>query len=123
MKIGFTVGEVEQHQMELLFDQPTGDLRITMDGTPVLQDTPMVVRGPAKRYELKIGKREKHKLALQLTFEDEQTRLSEQAQSDPAYQLSFGDAPCPDQEQGEECPDWPIQVIPRLSLMVTTVSD
>ncbi|MGE5073507.1 MAG: hypothetical protein ACM3MF_08775 [Anaerolineae bacterium] len=121
MKIGFTVGAIEQHRMELLFDQPTGDLRITMDGTPVLHDTPTLVRGPVKRYELKIGKREKHKLALQLTFEDERARLLEQEQSDPTYQLSFSDAPC--DEQGEECPDWPVLVVPRFSLMVTAVGD
>ena len=76
MKIGFTVGEHEQHQMELLFDQPSGDLRIMMDGTQVLRDTPTLVLGPVKRYELKIGQREKHKLALQLTFEDEPSRRS-----------------------------------------------
>ena len=50
MKIGFTVGEIEQHQMELSFDQPSGDLRIMMDGTQVLQDSPAVIRGPVKRY-------------------------------------------------------------------------
>ena len=122
MKIGFTVGEMEQHQMELLFDQPSGDLRIMMDGTQVLQDSPAVIRGPVKRYELKIGEREKHRLALQLTFEDEQTRLQELEQGDLlAFQLSFGDAPC--QDEGEECPGWPIQTFPRVSLMVSTIGD
>ncbi len=122
MKIGFTVGEVEQHQLELLFDQPTGDLRIMMDGTPVLQDTPTLVRGPVKRYELKIGQREKHKLALQLTFEDERTRLQELGESDQlAFQLSFHDAPS---QNGDEQPvPWPFQPIPRVSLMVSAVGD
>ncbi len=120
MKIGFTVGEMEQHQMELLFDQPSGDLRIMMDGTQVLQDSPRRVRGPAKRYELKIGEREKHRLALQLTFEDEETRLRELEEGDLlAFQLSFGDAPC--QGESEECPEWPIQAIPRVSLMVSAI--
>ena len=122
MKIGFTVGEVEQHQMELLFDQPSGDLRIMMDGAQVLQDTPTLVMGPIKRYELKIGQREKHRLALQLTFEDEQSRLQKLDEDGPsAYQLSFGDAPC--QDAPEECPDWPTQAIPGVSLMVTAVGD
>ncbi len=122
MKIGFTVGEVEQHQMELSFDQPTGDLRITMDGTPVLQDTPTVVRGPAKRYELRIGQREKHKLALQLTFEDEQSRLAEIERSEGlAFQLSFGDELS--KVVDEEPSTWVIPATPRISLMVTAVGD
>ena len=124
MKIGFTVGEVEQHQLELLFDQPSGDLRIMMDGTQVLQDSPTLVRGrrPVKRYELKIGQREKHRLALQLTFEDEQSRQQELEEIDAlAYQLSFRDAPS--QEEKEEPVVWPFQAIPRVSLMVSAVGD
>ncbi len=122
MKIGFTIGEVEQHQLELLFDQPSGDLRIMMDGTQVLRDSPTLVRGPVKRYELKIGEREKHKLALQLTFEDEQTRLRELEETDAlAFQLSFRDAPSQDEE--EQPIAWPYQAIPRVSLMVSAVGD
>ena len=122
MKIGFTIGEHEQHQMELLFDQPSGDLRIMMDGTQVLRDTPTLVLGPVKRYELKIGKREKHKLALQLTFEDEQTRLQELEETDAlAFQLSFRDAPSQDEE--EQPIAWPFQPIPRVSLTVSAVGD
>ncbi len=121
MKIGFTVGEVEQHQLELLFDQPSGDLRIMMDGTQVLRDSPTLVRG-SKRYELKIGEREKHKLALQLTFEDEQSRLQELEETDAlAFQLSFRDAPSQDEE--EQPIAWPFQAIPRVSLMVSAVGD
>ncbi len=122
MKIGFTVGEVEQHQMELLFDQPSGDLRIMMDGTQVLRDSPTLIRGPVKRYELKIGHREKHKLALQLTFEDEQTRLQELEEADAsAFQLSFRDAPS--QSEEDQPVAWPFQAIPRFSLMVSPVGD
>ena len=71
MKIGFIVGTLEQHQMELSFDQATGDLRILLDGSPVLQDTPRLAKTPIKRYELSIGEYEKHSLALQLTYGDE----------------------------------------------------
>lgn len=70
MNIGFIVGTLEQHQMELSFDQTTGDLRILMDGAPVLEDSPRLARNPVKQYELYIGSGEKHKLALQLTYAD-----------------------------------------------------
>ncbi len=71
MKIDFIVGTLEQHQMELSFDHRRGDLRILMDGTPVLQDTPRLARNSIKRYELNIGSSEQHKLALQLAYGDE----------------------------------------------------
>jgi hypothetical protein len=71
MKIGFTVGELEQHQMELSFDQPSGDLCILMDGIQVLQDSPALTIEPVKCYELSIGEQEKHVLAFQLTYGDE----------------------------------------------------
>ncbi len=102
MKIGFIVGEIEQHQMELTFDQPSGDLRILLDGTQVLQDSPTLVSEPVKQYELSIGEQERHKLALQLTY-GEQT----------------------DEIPGEEPSGLPIPVlpIPRLSLKLTAISD
>lgn len=71
MKIGFTVGEIEQHQMELSFDRSSGDLRILLDGTQVLQDSPALTIEPVKCYELSIGEQEKHLLAFQLTYGDE----------------------------------------------------
>ncbi len=68
MRIGFTVGEIERHEMELSFDQASGDLLVTMDGTQVLQDSPVLSIEPIKSYELAVGECEKHKLALQLTY-------------------------------------------------------
>jgi hypothetical protein len=71
MKIEFIVGTQEQHQMELSFDHRKGDLRILMDGTPVLQDSPRLAHNSVKHYELNIGDCEKHTLALQLAYGDE----------------------------------------------------
>ncbi len=95
MKIDFTVGEIEQHQMELSFDQVSGDLRILMDGTQVLQDCPAMAVEPIS-YELNVGEEERHRLA---------------------FQLAFGEMPC------EFCDDAGIQATPRLSLMVSAISD
>jgi hypothetical protein len=72
MKIGFVVGEVEQHQMELSFDQQSGALLIMMDGCEVLQDSPLLTIKAARSYELSIGEEEKHRLALQLTYGGDQ---------------------------------------------------
>jgi hypothetical protein len=55
MKIGFTVGEIEQHDMELSFDQTSGDLLIMMDGTKVLQDSRALAIEPIRRYEINVG--------------------------------------------------------------------
>ncbi len=71
MKIGFIVGEIEQHQMELSFDQKSGDLLILLDGTQVLQDSPVLSEEPSKTYELSVGDAEKHTLALELTYGDQ----------------------------------------------------
>jgi hypothetical protein len=71
MKIGFIVGENERHEMELSFDQSTGELRMLMDGIQVLQDAPRLAKGPVKRYELAVGEGEKHWLAVQLSYGDE----------------------------------------------------
>ncbi len=71
MKIGFIVGDSEQHEMELSFNPVSGDLRILMDGTPVLEVWPELARSLIKRYELNVGEHEKHRLALQLTYGDE----------------------------------------------------
>jgi hypothetical protein len=80
------------------------------------------VRRKVKRYELRIGEREKHKLALQLTFEDEAGRLRQEEQREAdALQLSFADQAC--EGASEECPDWPLQVTPRVSLLVTAAGD
>ncbi len=71
MKIGFVIGEMEQHQMELSYDQPSGDLRLVMDGTEVLQDSPTPAMKPVKSYELSVGEQEKHLLTFQLTYGDQ----------------------------------------------------
>ncbi len=71
MKIGFIVGENEQHQMELSFDQASGALLLLVDGTQVLQDSPVLSVEPTKTYELSVGDCEKHRLALQLTYGDQ----------------------------------------------------
>ena len=75
MKIGFVIGETEQHQMELTFDQLTGDLTILMDGTQVLQDSPAWAAQPTQSYEFSIGDAEKHRLAFQLSYGHEPTGL------------------------------------------------
>ncbi len=93
MRVDFTVGEAEQHQMELSFDQASGDLRILMDGTPVLQDSPSITVKPFN-YELNVGAEERHRLALQIAY----TELPSEP-SDPA-----------------------VQAAPRLSLTVTAIS-
>ncbi len=98
MKIDFTVGEIERHQMELSFDQVSGDLYLLMDGTQVLQDSPTIAVEPIS-YELSVGAEERHKLA---------------------FQLAFGEMPC---EFCDGSIDDGIQATPRLSLMVSAISD
>ena len=71
MKFDFTVGEIEQHRMELSFDQTSGDLTILMDGTQVLADSPKLTTEPVKCYELNIGEGEQHKLAFMLSRTDD----------------------------------------------------
>ncbi len=71
MKVEFIVGTLEQHQMELSFDQRKGDLRILMDGAPVLQDSPRLAHNSTRHYELNIGDCEKHTLNLLLGYIDE----------------------------------------------------
>jgi hypothetical protein len=71
MKIGLTIGETEQHQMELSFDQKSGDLTVLMDGTRILQDSTPLANEPPKRYELSVGDLEKHRIAFQLSYRDE----------------------------------------------------
>src|SRR5512146_112006 len=68
MNIGFIVGESEKHQMEISFDQSTGDLHMLMDGTSVLHDLARLTKDLIKHYELSIGALEKHLLALELTY-------------------------------------------------------
>jgi len=68
MNIGFIIGETEQHEMELSFDQITGDLCMLMDGTQVLHEMPRLANDPVQHYELYVGDGEKHRLALQLTY-------------------------------------------------------
>lgn len=72
MKIGFVVGEVEQHHMELSFDQQSGALLIMMDGNELLQDSTRLSTRTPRNYELSIGEAEKHRLALQLTYGGDQ---------------------------------------------------
>ncbi len=93
MRIDFTVGELEQHVMELSFDQSSGDLRILMDGAQLLQDFPSITTQPVS-YELSVGNEERHRLALQL-----------------AYGL----------EEADRLHPAPV-AIPRLSLMVTALT-
>ena len=71
MKIDFTVGEIEQHRMELSFDQMSGDLTILMDGTHVLTDSPKLTSEPVKCYELNVGEGEPHKLTFKLSRADD----------------------------------------------------
>lgn len=93
MKIDFIVGEIERHEMELSFDQRSGDLRLLMDGTQLLQDRPSLAVRPVC-YELNVGNEERHKLAFQVAYGRDD--------SDPHY---FG-----------------FLEIPRLSLMVTALA-
>ncbi len=69
MKIGLIVGQTEQHQMELSFDHVSGALRVLLDGTLVLEDSPKLVKNKVTDYELSVGDHEKHKLALHLAYE------------------------------------------------------
>ena len=68
MRIDFMIGELEPHQMELSFDQMSGDLQILMDGAQVLHDSPVLATQPVKSYELSVGECEKHRLGFQLTY-------------------------------------------------------
>ena len=70
MNIGFIIGQAEQHEMELSFDQTTGDLRMSMDGTQVLHEMPRLAKDPIQHYEFYVGDGEKHRLALKLTYGD-----------------------------------------------------
>lgn len=93
MRIDFTVGEIEQHVLELSFDQSSGDLTIMMDGAQLLQDSPAITAQPVS-YEFRVGNEERHRLALQ---------------------LGYG------QEQGDRLHPAPM-AIPRLSLFVTALA-
>jgi hypothetical protein len=96
MKIEFIVGKLEQHEVVLSFDHHKGDLRILMDGAPVLQDSPRLTHNSIKHYEINVGNSEKHRLALQLAYADQ-----------PGI--------------GEE-PGTAVQAAPRLSLAVTAIA-
>ena len=93
MRIDFTVGDLEQHLMELSFDQGSGDLRIMMDGAMLFQDVPAITVEPVS-YEFSVGNEERHRLA---------------------FQLAYG------QEEGDRLHPAPLAV-PRLSLMVTALT-
>jgi len=70
MRIEFTIGGTEPHQMQFSFDQTFGDLIIVMDGVQVLQDSAKLAREAVKSYELSVGDCEKHRLAFQLMYGD-----------------------------------------------------
>jgi hypothetical protein len=68
MKFNFTVGDTEKHQMKFSLDQLSGDLNILLDGNRVVKDYRRASSGPVKRYDLDVGKREKHRVSFQVAF-------------------------------------------------------
>ena len=71
MKFNFAVGKAEAHELEFTLDRVSGDLKILLDGTKVVQDSQKqsadldVIR----RYELNVGEAEKHKVAFMVAFD------------------------------------------------------
>jgi hypothetical protein len=73
MKFNFTVGDKERHQMEFSLDRSSGDLRILLDGRPVVKDVRTMSHKPVKHYDLDVGRGEKHKLSFTVAYDREAT--------------------------------------------------
>jgi hypothetical protein len=65
MQFEFNVGTQEQHKVHFSFDQFSGDLKILVDGTPVMQDLRLLSLSLVKRYEFNVGTQEPHKVAIE----------------------------------------------------------
>jgi hypothetical protein len=73
MKFNFTVGDKERHQMEFSLDQSSGDLKILLDGRPVVKDVRTISYEPVKHYDLDVGRGEKHKVSFTVAYDREPT--------------------------------------------------
>ena len=65
MQFEFNVGQQEQHKVQFSFDQFSGDLKIVVDGNPVVKDLRMFSLSLVKRYEFSVGQQEPHKVAIE----------------------------------------------------------
>jgi hypothetical protein len=65
MQFEFNVGTHEQHRVAFAFNQMVGDLKVTVDGQPVIQDFRMLSVRLVKRYEFSVGQQEPHKVAIE----------------------------------------------------------
>jgi hypothetical protein len=65
MQFEFNVGTHEQHRVAFAFNQMVGDLKITVDGQPVVQDLRMFSLRLVKRYEFSVGQPEPYKVAIE----------------------------------------------------------
>lgn len=63
----FEVGDAERHRVEFRFNQSVGNLRISVDGNPVVKRFEMMSLSTTKRYEFTVGQTERHEVAIEKT--------------------------------------------------------
>src|SRR5690242_18192212 len=64
MRFKFDVGEKEKHEVCFHFNQWWGNLKITVDGCPVLKQFLLLALSPVRRFEIKVGKSEPHAVTI-----------------------------------------------------------
>jgi Fas apoptotic inhibitory molecule (FAIM1) len=65
MQFEFKVGAQEPHQVQFSFDPFSGDLKILVDGQPVVRDLRMLSVSLVKRYEFNVGTQEPHQVTIE----------------------------------------------------------
>lgn len=69
LTFGFDVGTTERHRVEFRFNQDIGNLRITVDGRPVIRRFEMLSFSTTRNYEFTVGEVEKHSVLIEKTRE------------------------------------------------------
>ena len=67
MRLDFTVGVYERHQVCFSFDKVWGRLSITVDAVPVTKELRMFSVSLSKRYEFVVGVQERHQVVIEKT--------------------------------------------------------
>jgi hypothetical protein len=65
MQFEFKVGTQEPHQVHFSFNQVNGDLKILVDGQPVVEDLRLLSISLMKRYEFNVGVQEPHTVRIE----------------------------------------------------------
>jgi hypothetical protein len=63
----FNVGDAERHRVVFRFNQSIGNLRISVDGVPVIRRFEMLSLKMTKRYEFQVGQSEQHNVLIEKT--------------------------------------------------------